>query len=54
MSTGVERNEHSSVTVTLRSGRELGECLERSVRRSLLGDIIIFTEVVGYIVVDAD
>ena len=45
----VERNEHSSVNVTLRSVSELEEYLESSMRRSLLGEILIGSDVAGYI-----
>ena len=45
MSTGVERNEHSSVTVALRSGRELEEALERSMRMRLLVEVQSIIEV---------
>ena len=46
----VERNEHSSVKVTLRSVRELEEYLESSMRRSLLGEVLVVTDVTGYII----
>ena len=49
-----EKNEYSSVRVTLRSGRELEEELESGMRRNLLSYTTTFTEVVRYIVVNAD
>ena len=45
----LERNEHSRVKVTLRSIRELEEYLESSIRKSLLGEILIHTVVKGEI-----
>ena len=45
----VERIEHSSVKVTLPSIRELEEYLESSIRKSLLGEILIHTVVKGEI-----
>ncbi|MGD2072357.1 MAG: hypothetical protein PVG65_02585 [Candidatus Thorarchaeota archaeon] len=45
----VERNEHSSVKVTLRSGRELEEELESSMRWSLLGENISESEIIGFL-----
>ena len=45
----VERNEHSSVKVTLRSVRELEEYLESSMRRSLLGEVLVRTNASGYV-----